>query len=198
MEKQTYTTREILDKYGIVGYTPKGTERFIQYMGRRGVQVKLEQVAIGKSPSRYSIISEQDTSNEIWKQYPHQTEWEFSNLGNVRNSKTKKYYGEGQKTTQGYRKIDLGGKVIMVHRGVMETFQPIENPGYYVVDHINGIRSDNNVENLRWVLQCANAQFADENNTEMKEILAKIVQKYGYQETKVKLLTLLEEITIDK
>ena len=140
---ETYTVREILKRYNIEGYTPKGTQRFIQYMRRRGVEVKLEQAASGRAESRYSIISEQDTSNEIWKQLPGWPDWEFSNLGNVKNSKTKKYYGEGQKTTQNYRKIDLGGKVIMIHRGVMESFNPIENSQDYVVDHINGIRSDN-------------------------------------------------------
>lgn len=34
--------------------------------------------------------------------------------------------------------------------------------------------------------------FCDENNTQMKEIIAKLVQKYGYEETKLKLLELLD------
>ena len=76
---------------------------------------------------------------------------------------------------------------------VMLTFNPIENAEMFAVDHINGKRQDNRLVNLRWVLQSENMQFCDENNTEIKEIIAKLVQKYGYEETKTKLLTILDE-----
>jgi hypothetical protein len=36
-------------------------------------------------------------------------------------------------------------------------------------------------------------RFSDKNNTEIKEIIAKLVQKYGYNTTKEKLLSLLDE-----
>lgn len=37
-----------------------------------------------------------------------------------------------------------------VHRLVMESFYPQENMDKLVVDHINGVRDDNRLENLRW------------------------------------------------
>ena len=73
----------------------------------------------------------------------------------------------------------------------MLTFHPIENAENYVVDHINGIKNDNRVENLRWVFQSENMVFCDENNTELKELLAKLIQKYGYEDTKNQLESLL-------
>lgn len=75
----------------------------------------------------------------------------------------------------------------------MLTFEPIENPDNFVVDHINGKKDDNRLKNLRWVWQSQNMQFSDENNTEIKEIIAKLVQKYGYNDTKSKLSKLLNE-----
>lgn len=37
-----------------------------------------------------------------------------------------------------------------VHRLVMEVFDPRDDYKNLIVDHINGIRSDNRLENLRW------------------------------------------------
>lgn len=38
----------------------------------------------------------------------------------------------------------------LVHRLVMMSFAPIETPEQMIVDHKNGIRSDNKLSNLRW------------------------------------------------
>lgn len=61
----------------------------------------------------------------------------------------------------GYEIIRLGEKNHRIHRLVAMTYIP--NPeGKEEVDHINGNRRDNRVENLRWVSSAenkANAQF---------------------------------------
>lgn len=59
----------------------------------------------------------------------------------------------GYKTKTGYRRVDLvvNGKQVhrLVHRLVAETFIPNPNK-YQTVDHINMVRDDNRVDNLRW------------------------------------------------
>ena len=162
-------------------------------MRQRGVELELVEPACGRKKSTFKILSDIPIiDNEIWKECPIYPSWEFSNLGNVRNNITKKYYGKGQKTSEGYYSIAIDNKTrLKVHRGIMMSFKPIENYENFVVDHINGQRNDNRLENLRWVWQKENAQFSDKNNTQIREIIAEIVQKYGYEEAKQKLLSLI-------
>ena len=64
---------------------------------------------------------------------------------------------------------DKKEKSYLVHRLVAETF--IENPNaYQVVNHINGIKTDNNVENLEWCTQSKNMLHAYANNLHKKFI----------------------------
>lgn len=49
-------------------------------------------------------------------------------------------------------------KTILVHRLVMMTFNPIENPEKYTINHINMNVADNNIYNLEWCSQEENNQ----------------------------------------
>ena len=192
--KNIYTSEAILQKYEIENYQMKGVEKFITFMKQRGVDLELVERGRGRAKSTYKILSEiEENPDEIWKECPQYPNWEFSNFGQVRNILTKKHYGKGQKASDGYYSIAIDNNTrLKVHRGVMMSFSPIERPQNFVVDHINGKRGDNRLENLRWVFQTENAQFSDENNTEIKEIIAKLVQKYGYADAKSKISALLD------
>lgn len=126
---------------------------------------------------------------EVWKKLPMAPGYQISNYGRVKHPK-----GGILKGTihRGYVRThikDFGQ--VPNHRLVMLAFHPIENAENYVVDHINGIKNDNRVENLRWVFQSENMIFCDENNTELKELLAQLIQKYGYEDAKKQLESLL-------
>lgn len=62
----------------------------------------------------------------------------------------------------GYARYAICGKMYSAHRLVYETFVG-EIPEGMVIDHINGIRDDNRVENLRCITQSENAMNAQLN-----------------------------------
>ena len=119
--------------------------------------------------------------NEIWKDiFGYEGLYQISNLGNVRSlgktikiktSKTrgeyyasiKSKYPKQHKDVGGYLRVDLckdrGHKNFLVHRLVALHFIP--NPGMLdQVNHINGDKTNNCVENLEWCTQVENAVHA--------------------------------------
>ena len=96
---------------------------------------------------------------EVWKPIKdYEGLYEVSNLGRV---KTLNYRGTGKgkilkniECSNGYLTIGLTKngkrKLFTVHRLVAEAFIP-NTEGKPCIDHINTIKNDNRVENLRWL-----------------------------------------------
>ena len=107
---------------------------------------------------------------EIWKPVRgYEGLYEVSNLGRVKSLPRYVERGKGFlpvkggimgfSMIRGYRRVmlsrDARGRLTMVHRIVAEAF--IENTNNKpFIDHINGIRDDNRVENLHWVTRVEN------------------------------------------
>lgn len=138
---------------------------------------------------------------EIWKDIKnYEGLYQVSNLGNVRSLDrirkqfnhngiaTVKYKGrilkkQLQKRT-GYRTVTLydnnrNGKIKSIHRLVAETF--LDNPNNYpVVNHKDGNKLNNNVDNLEWCTVSHNVKHAYNIG------LAKIKKLYGKENPKAR------------
>lgn len=108
---------------------------------------------------------------EVWRPLIYQGQdfpnFEISNLGNMRNTNTKKLYKQ-YINKNGYYQVcvSLGSrskkKVFRIHRAVAETFIP--NPeNKPVPNHEDGNKLNNNVCNLSWATRSENTKHAFNN-----------------------------------
>lgn len=92
---------------------------------------------------------------EIWKPFPGDQYRHISNMGRVKIIfKNVEKIIEIKPATNGYKYTVLNKKSITLHRVVMLVF--VGEPGKMRVDHINGIKHDNRLENLEYVTHSEN------------------------------------------
>lgn len=121
----------------------------------------------------YENLSLEDLPNEEWRDVQGFPNYAVSNFARVKRLKYIRYYSDGrvrhneemivkQTSKDGYKMVRLfnektgrKGVLVKTHRLVAIAFIPNpENKPY--IDHINTIRDDNRIENLRWVTQREN------------------------------------------
>lgn len=87
---------------------------------------------------------------ETWQTVRDHSNYEISTNGVVRNKRTQREL-KAQVDTHGYYTVLLDKKRERIHRLMMLTYAYRPDARFMHVDHINFVKSDNRLCNLRWL-----------------------------------------------
>ena len=128
----------------------------------------------------------QNIEGEKWIECFINKKYEVSNLGKIRR-KDNHNLMKGSKTKSGYIRVcfweNKKQKYYSLHQLILQSFSPIEDYSAYTVNHINGIRSDNRLENLEWCTSEENTLAMLAHRQDLNKELTRIIQKIGYDKT---------------
>lgn len=124
------------------------------------------------------ILYENNYENETWKRIPEYEDYEISNYGRVKSYKYKKPIILRQDIRCGYYSVVLSknGKTkhFTVHELVYFTFNNENKIKGKIVDHIDGNKFNNKLDNLRYISQSENclASFYNQKKSCCKKVVA--------------------------
>lgn len=113
--------------------------------------------------------------NKKWKKIiinNQETFYSVSNYGDIRNDSTGTLL-QGNIANNGYRMVHLRHRIdknCSVHRLVMKAFKPCENMDELQINHIDGNKLNNYIENLEWSTALENMRHSYTNNLQQKKM----------------------------
>ena len=150
-----------------------------------------EPVPFSPKQKKSDLYYTTDLENEEWVECFGFPNYLISNKARLRNKKTNRLIQGTIRKDNGYVDVHLdNSKSCRVHRLVMTSFNPVENMENLTIDHIDGNRSNNQLENLRWVTLEENISLMIQNRAELNKELTRLLQKYSYEEV----LNLLKQL----
>lgn len=190
-----YSEKQILNYLGRSVSKSLGVNDLTRYCRNAGLIIAPVAETLKGPGSRilYQIIDDNFLiEGEEWVNCCFSDKHEVSNLGRVRDKLTKRLLG--YKNSKGYLSVGFGQQSnLALHRVIYFSFHPelLQDKDFYVIDHINGKRDDNRIENLRAISNLENVKEGKQNQKDCQTILAQLLLKYGYEETQQKLEELL-------
>lgn len=109
----------------------------------------------------------------MWKEIINHPNYEINELGQIRN-KIKSNLLTPFKTTNGYLRVRISNKgVYQLHYLIALHF--INNPNNYKeINHINGNKLDNSINNLEWSTRSLNMIHSYQNNLSKTLLIIKV------------------------
>lgn len=133
----------------------------------------------------FSYLTKEEIQNEKWIPcYFYPKIYEVSDLGRIRRIKDKKFLLGTD--IRGYTSIVLfDSSKYQLHRLILQSWDPKPEKEFnqLIVDHINGIRNDNRLTNLRWGTSEENTLWMNMNRKEITTETTRLINKYGYEKT---------------
>ena len=142
---------------------------------------RVEKQDVDKSIFSTRGASIEELEGEEWKTLFLNNNYEVSNLGRLRNKRTK-VIAKGTITKNGYVNVSVDNQNYRLHRLILQTWCPNEDYEELTVDHINGNRSDNRLENLRWATQEENTVYMMTRRGELNKEITRLLSKYSYEQ----------------
>lgn len=113
--------------------------------------------------STFNSCEKCDFTDELWVPIAYAKQYEISNHGRFRNTKTRKFLKPRRRV---YDKIQFqmeegDSAIVPIHVMVAVAFLPKrERPDQTLVNHLNGNKYDNHISNLAWASQSENMKHA--------------------------------------